>query len=133
MTIDQDVPARYPASSVLRLTGDIMDRPHRIVALIAISLSLAVVIACGGAEPQTGSAACDSGSCEDAPAATTKTVPCQAKAGADTDKDCAGQSGKPRKLDCNADDTETAVAAGCTPSKPGDSDVCCPLTVNGQK
>lgn len=120
-------------STVRFLTEDFMHRPFRIVALIAISVSVALFIACGGAEPETGSAACDSGSCEDALAATTRTVPCQAKVGADTDKDCAGQSGKPRKLDCNAADTETAVAAGCTPTKPGDSDVCCPLTVNGQK
>jgi hypothetical protein len=57
---------------------------------------------------------------------------CRQKADSDTDSDCAGQSGKPRKLDCDGQaQTDAAVAAGCTPTKPGDSDVCCPLSVNG--
>jgi hypothetical protein len=59
------------------------------------------------------------------------TVACTQKAGSDTDKDCAAALGKPRKLDCDASQTQQAVAAGCTQTNPGGSDVCCPLTVNG--
>lgn len=85
-------------------------------------------------QPCTSTATCEKGSCGD-PFPTggsgSGTVPCQQKAGADTDKECEGQLGKPRKLDCDAADTAKAVAAGCTPVSSGASDVCCPLTVSG--
>jgi hypothetical protein len=70
-----------------------------------------------------------------APGASTgdiTTVACKQKEGADTDSDCAGVAGKPRKLDCDDDQTNEAIAAGCTPTEPGDSDVCCPTSVQGQ-
>lgn len=66
------------------------------------------------------------------PTSPGTTVQCRQKAGADAESDCAAQVGKPRKLDCDtAQQTQAAVAAGCTPTKAGDSDVCCPTTVGG--
>ena len=59
------------------------------------------------------------------------TLGCQQKAGSDTDADCVGHPGKPRKLDCDASQTQSAVNAGCEPTGPGESDVCCPLSVRG--
>jgi len=57
---------------------------------------------------------------------------CKQKAGSDTDSDCTGQVGKPRKLDCSADaDTDKAISLGCVRTKPGDKDVCCPTTITG--
>lgn len=91
-----------------------------------------------GAQPCSGTGSCEEGSCGKAfptgsssGSSGSSTLPCTQKVGADTDEDCAGQAGKPRKLDCNAPDTASAVTAGCTPTKAGDSDVCCPLTVSG--
>lgn len=88
--------------------------------------------------PCTGSAKCEGGSCGKAiPGSTSGTsggtsVPCRQKADSDTESDCEGQAGKPRKLDCDSGEaTNAAVAAGCVPTKPGDSDVCCPLTITG--
>ncbi len=65
-------------------------------------------------------------------ATTDVTVPCTQKTGSDTDKDCAGTPSSPRKLDCDVSQTAVAVAAGCTPTKPGDSDVCCPTAISGE-
>jgi len=62
----------------------------------------------------------------------TTTVACRQKSDSDTDSECASQSGKPRKLDCDSDSqTDAALAAGCSRTGPGDSDVCCPTTVSG--
>ena len=88
--------------------------------------------------PCTGSAKCDGGSCgKPFPSSSSSSsggtsVPCRQKADSDTESDCAEQAGRPRKLDCDSGDaTNAAVAAGCVPTKPGDSDVCCPLTISG--
>jgi hypothetical protein len=56
---------------------------------------------------------------------------CEQKAGSDTDSDCTGHPGKPRKLDCDPSETQAAVSAGCELTGPGASDVCCPLSVRG--
>lgn len=59
------------------------------------------------------------------------TVACRQKADADNNAECAGQAGKPRKLDCVDDQTDQAIAAGCVRQKAGDRDVCCPTTIAG--
>lgn len=61
----------------------------------------------------------------------TSVTGCEQKAGADTDAECAGMTGKPRKLDCDATATNNAVTAGCAKISASGSDVCCPTTVTG--
>lgn len=61
----------------------------------------------------------------------TSVMGCEQKAGADTDAECAGMTGKPRKLDCDATATNNAVSAGCSKITASGSDVCCPTTVTG--
>lgn len=81
------------------------------------------------------SVGCSSSSASNDPfAESDSTVACRQKDDADSDDDCSGHSGKPRKLDCDSDDqVDEAVAAGCEPEKEGSNDVCCPKSVGGQK
>jgi hypothetical protein len=61
----------------------------------------------------------------------SQALACAQKAGSDTDSDCVGHAGKPRKLDCDPSQTQSALNAGCELTGPGASDVCCPLSVRG--
>ena len=58
-------------------------------------------------------------------------VACTQKSDADNNPDCASFPDKPRKLDCDAAQTSSAVAAGCVPQSSGASDVCRPTSVSG--
>jgi hypothetical protein len=59
-------------------------------------------------------------------------VACRQKAKADGDDDCAHAGpGFTRKLDCDDDQTEEALEAGCVRESPTSSDVCCPTSVAG--
>ncbi len=58
-------------------------------------------------------------------------VLCKQKPDSDTGGDCAAYAGKPRKLDCDAAQTSSALAAGCVRETPTGSDVCCPTSVLG--
>lgn len=75
---------------------------------------------------------CSNGEKPGASANDEGTLLCEQKAESDTDKDCVGMPGRPRKLDCEGEQTAAAEAAGCVRTDPTDSDVCCPTTVNGQ-
>jgi hypothetical protein len=110
---------------------------------MAFNGSKGMTMTCSGAsstKPCTANGACESGACG-APIASgasgtsgasgSTSVACRQKADADDNEDCTAHAGKPRKLDCDASQTSAAVAAGCEPTKPDDTDVCCPVTVSG--
>lgn len=79
-------------------------------------------------------AACGSDSKHNVTSSGGGTVACRQKDGADTDKDCAGRDGTPRKLDCDdATQQKEAIDAGCVAEKAGSNDVCCPTSVDGTK
>jgi hypothetical protein len=96
--------------------------------------ALLVLVAAGACSGGSTSGGASDGGTYVAETGASRTVSCRQKAGADTGSDCAGHAGKPRKLDCDtAAQTREALAAGCVEESEGDSDVCCPLTVSGQK
>ena len=81
--------------------------------------------------PDTVNGSSSSSSSSSSSGGATSVTGCEQKAGADTDAECAGVAGKPRKLDCDATATNNAVNAGCAKITPTGSDVCCPTTVTG--
>lgn len=90
----------------------------RLAALATVATFVFVLPGCSSGESGAGG---------------SPSVGCRQKDDANDNPDCAGFSGKPRKLDCDlVTQTDQAVAAGCVPEKAGKSDVCCPTSVAGQ-
>jgi hypothetical protein len=95
-------------------------------------LVLVGVLGCSSSESTPTTSSSSTSSTSSSSSGGTSTVACRQKDGADTDDDCAGKTGTPRKLDCSlASETQEAVNAGCVLEKAGGTDVCCPTTVTG--
>jgi hypothetical protein len=108
-------------------------KPRKLDCDSAADTDAAIAAGCTRTKPGDSDVCCPTTISGTAPGASSaSSVTCRQKPDADTESDCASQTGKPRKLDCDSKaQTDSAVAAGCTPTQPGDSDVCCPLTVSG--